>query len=156
MRPSSKRSSTRVDARGAADLLQLVVGEPEDPELALLVEALADHLLVALLEDVERHELAGQQHEAEREQGKALDLQSPCSKASSPATSTALLWLTRDLRVHDHPALCAALEERGDLVPVFCFDSRLLNGRHASSPAPSFMLECLCGARRAAGRDRVP
>ena len=56
------------------DLLQLVVGEPEDPELALLVEALADHLLVALLEDVQRHELAGQQNEAEREEGEALDL----------------------------------------------------------------------------------
>ncbi len=56
---------------------------------------------------------------------------------------TALLWLTRDLRVHDHPALCAALEERGDLVPVFCFDSRLLNGRHASSTRARFMLECL-------------
>ena len=56
---------------------------------------------------------------------------------------TALLWLTRDLRVHDHPALCAALEEGGDVVPVFCFDSRLLNGRHASSTRARFMLECL-------------
>ena len=57
----------------AADVLEAVVGEPDDPELALLVEALADHQLVALLEDVERHELAGQQDEAEREQREALD-----------------------------------------------------------------------------------
>ena len=73
IRPSSNCSSTRVIARGAADVLQLVVGEPEDAELALLVEALADHLLVALLEDVERDQLAGQQHEPEREQRKAQD-----------------------------------------------------------------------------------
>ena len=108
-RPSSKRSSTSRHARGAADLLELVVGEPEDPELALLVEALADHLLVALLEDVQRHELAGEQHEAEREQGEALDLQAHAPRLASGRV-TALLWLTRDLRVHDHPALCAALE----------------------------------------------
>ncbi|HEX6651175.1 MAG TPA: deoxyribodipyrimidine photo-lyase [Thermoleophilaceae bacterium] len=56
---------------------------------------------------------------------------------------TALLWLTRDLRVHDHPALCAALEQSDDVVPVFCFDSRLLNGRHASRTRTRFMLECL-------------
>ena len=37
------------------------------------VEALADHQLVALLEDVERDELARQQHEPEREQREALD-----------------------------------------------------------------------------------
>jgi deoxyribodipyrimidine photo-lyase len=56
---------------------------------------------------------------------------------------TTLLWLTRDLRVHDHPALCAALDAHDRVVPVFCFDSRLLNGRHASAPRTRFMLECL-------------
>ena len=56
---------------------------------------------------------------------------------------TVLLWLTRDLRVHDHPALCAALEGAEDVVPVFCFDGRLLNGRHASATRTRFMLECL-------------
>src|SRR6188472_4270340 len=56
---------------------------------------------------------------------------------------TALLWLTRDLRVHDHPALCAALAAHDEVVPVFCFDDRLLNGRHASAPRTRFMLECL-------------
>jgi deoxyribodipyrimidine photo-lyase len=56
---------------------------------------------------------------------------------------TALLWLTRDLRAHDHPALCAALDAHDDVVPVFCFDDRLLNGRHASAPRTRFMLECL-------------
>ena len=56
---------------------------------------------------------------------------------------TALLWLTRDLRVHDHPALGAALDDGDGVVPVFCFDDRLLHGRHASGPRTQFLLECL-------------
>jgi deoxyribodipyrimidine photo-lyase len=56
---------------------------------------------------------------------------------------TALLWFTRDLRVHDHPALRAALDRCERVVPVFCFDDRLLGGRHASGPRTQFLLECL-------------
>jgi deoxyribodipyrimidine photo-lyase len=56
---------------------------------------------------------------------------------------TALVWFTRDLRVHDHPALRAALDRRERVVPVFCFDDRLLRGRHASGPRTRFLLECL-------------
>jgi deoxyribodipyrimidine photo-lyase len=56
---------------------------------------------------------------------------------------TTLLWLRRDLRVHDHPALEAARAGAAALVPVFCFDDRLLHGRHASGPRTQFMLECL-------------
>ena len=56
---------------------------------------------------------------------------------------TALLWLTRDLRVHDHPALRAALERCERVVPAFCFDGRLLAVRHASGPRTQFLLECL-------------
>ena len=56
---------------------------------------------------------------------------------------TGLLWLRRDLRVHDHPALEAARRDADHLVPVFCFDDRLLHGRHASGPRTQFMLECL-------------
>jgi deoxyribodipyrimidine photo-lyase len=56
---------------------------------------------------------------------------------------TALLWFRRDLRVHDLPALRAALDEHEVVVPVFCLDERLLNGRHASGPRTQFMLECL-------------
>jgi deoxyribodipyrimidine photo-lyase len=58
-------------------------------------------------------------------------------------TDTRLLWLRRDLRVHDHPALEAARSQADHLVPVFCFDDRLLHGRHASGPRTQFMLECL-------------
>jgi deoxyribodipyrimidine photo-lyase len=56
---------------------------------------------------------------------------------------TVVLWLTRDLRVHDQPALRAALDRGDGIVPVFCFDDRLLRGRHASGPRTQFLLECL-------------
>ena len=56
---------------------------------------------------------------------------------------TAIVWYRRDLRVHDHPALRAALDEHDAVVPAFCFDDRLLTGRHASGNRTQFMLECL-------------
>jgi deoxyribodipyrimidine photo-lyase len=55
----------------------------------------------------------------------------------------ALVWFRRDLRVHDHPALCAALAAHEQIVPVFCLEDRLLHGRHASGPRTAFLLECL-------------
>jgi deoxyribodipyrimidine photo-lyase len=61
---------------------------------------------------------------------------------------TALLWLRRDLRLHDNPALCAAAGSREPVVPVFCFDDRLLTGRHASGPRTQFLLECLAEVDR--------
>jgi deoxyribodipyrimidine photo-lyase len=56
---------------------------------------------------------------------------------------TALLWLRRDLRLHDHPALRAALDEHETVIPVFCFDDGLISGRHASGPRTQFLIECL-------------
>ena len=56
---------------------------------------------------------------------------------------TAILWLRRDLRLHDHPALEAARADDEAMIPVFCFDDGLLKGRHASGPRTQFMLECL-------------
>ncbi|HSC02671.1 MAG TPA: deoxyribodipyrimidine photo-lyase [Solirubrobacteraceae bacterium] len=58
-------------------------------------------------------------------------------------SGTSILWLRRDLRIHDHPALEAARSRADHLVPVFCFDDRLLHGRHASGPRTQFLLECL-------------
>jgi deoxyribodipyrimidine photo-lyase len=55
---------------------------------------------------------------------------------------TAILWLRRDLRLHDHPALQAARRDER-MIPVFCFDDGLLTGRHASGPRTQFLLECL-------------
>jgi deoxyribodipyrimidine photo-lyase len=57
--------------------------------------------------------------------------------------TTAIVWFRRDLRVHDQPALRAALAEADRVVPVFCLDDRLLHGRHASGPRTQFLLECL-------------
>ena len=54
-----------------------------------------------------------------------------------------ILWLRRDLRVHDNPALLAAREGAEQLVPAFVFDDRLLHGRHGSGARTKFLLECL-------------
>ena len=62
--------------------------------------------------------------------------------------STAIVWLRRDLRIRDHPALRAALDEAERVVPVFCFDDRLLHGRHASGPRTQFLIECLANLDR--------
>ncbi|MBA2792791.1 MAG: deoxyribodipyrimidine photo-lyase [Thermoleophilaceae bacterium] len=56
---------------------------------------------------------------------------------------TSIVWFRRDLRVHEHPALRAALDGSERVVPVFCLDDRLIHGRHASGPRTQFMLECL-------------
>ena len=56
---------------------------------------------------------------------------------------TAIVWLRRDLRLHEHPALRAALDAHDRVIPVFCLDARLLRGRHASGPRTQFLLESL-------------
>jgi deoxyribodipyrimidine photo-lyase len=67
--------------------------------------------------------------------------------------TTAIVWFRRDLRLHDHPALNAALASADAVVPVFCVDDALLRGRHASGPRTQFLLECL-GELDAQLRDR--
>ncbi|HEX7290488.1 MAG TPA: deoxyribodipyrimidine photo-lyase [Conexibacter sp.] len=57
--------------------------------------------------------------------------------------STAIVWLRRDLRLHDHPPLVAALAAHERVVPAFVLDPVLLNGRFASAPRTAFMLGCL-------------
>jgi len=57
--------------------------------------------------------------------------------------TSGIVWFRRDLRVRDHPALRAALDAHERVVPVFCFDDRLLRGRHESGPRTQFLLECL-------------
>ncbi len=58
----------------------------------------------------------------------------------------ALVWFRRDLRVHDHPPLRAALDAHARVVPVFVLDERLL--RRSPSRA-AFMLDCLRELREA-------
>ncbi len=57
--------------------------------------------------------------------------------------STAILWYRRDLRLHDHPALHAALAAYERVIPVFVLDARLLEGRFSSAARVRFMLGCL-------------
>lgn len=56
---------------------------------------------------------------------------------------TIIVWFRRDLRLHDHPALTAALRDGAQVVPLFVFDEALLHGRW---PAPNriwFMREAV-------------
>jgi deoxyribodipyrimidine photo-lyase len=58
----------------------------------------------------------------------------------------ALVWFRRDLRVHDHPPLRAALDAHARVVPVFVLDERLLR---ISPSRTAFMLDCLRELREA-------
>ncbi len=53
----------------------------------------------------------------------------------------AVLWLRRDLRLSDHPALHAALADGSRVVPLFVLDPALLGP--AGGPRVAFMLDCL-------------
>jgi deoxyribodipyrimidine photo-lyase len=66
---------------------------------------------------------------------------------------TALVWFRRDLRVHDHPALRAALDAHERVVPVFVLDDRVRRGRFASEQRERFLYGCLHDLR-AALRER--
>ena len=41
-------------------------------------------------------------------------------------TSRSILWFRRDLRIGDHPALCEALKNSDEIVPVFILDPSLI------------------------------
>ena len=62
--------------------------------------------------------------------------------------STIIVWYRADLRVHDHPALAAAVRDADAVVPVFIFDDTLLNGKFASANRNRFLLECLSDLRQ--------
>jgi deoxyribodipyrimidine photo-lyase len=68
--------------------------------------------------------------------------------------STAIVWLRRDLRVHDNPSLVAALATHERVVPAFVLDPVLVRGRFASAPRTAFMLDCPRLARRQLAVDR--
>ncbi|MGK2964087.1 MAG: deoxyribodipyrimidine photo-lyase, partial [Tepidiformaceae bacterium] len=71
---------------------------------------------------------------------------------------TSICWFRRDLRLHDHPALTAAVAGGDEVVPVFVLDERLLSGRWPGANRVGFMLESLAALReslRAAGGDLV-
>ena len=57
--------------------------------------------------------------------------------------STAIVWFRRDLRLHDHPALAAAVAAHERVVPLYVLDPRLLGGRFASPNRAWFLLGSL-------------
>src|SRR5919202_134361 len=62
--------------------------------------------------------------------GKSRTSSAIVAESTSPVfrrmTSTAIVWYRRDLRLHDHPALRAALDGFDRVVPVFVLDDAVL------------------------------
>ncbi|MEI7742498.1 MAG: deoxyribodipyrimidine photo-lyase, partial [Chloroflexota bacterium] len=56
-------------------------------------------------------------------------------------TRTVIAWFRRDLRIHDHPALTAAIADADVVIPVFVVDDALLAGRWASANRAWFLRE---------------
>jgi len=54
-----------------------------------------------------------------------------------------IVWLRRDLRMADQPALTAACEECDEIIPLFVFDEPLLQSHKFGSACVNFMLGCL-------------
>jgi deoxyribodipyrimidine photo-lyase len=54
--------------------------------------------------------------------------------------NVAVVWLTRDLRVHDHPALAAACRIAERVVPLFVLDEAQLS---RSANRSAFLVDCL-------------
>jgi deoxyribodipyrimidine photo-lyase len=57
--------------------------------------------------------------------------------------SRALVLFTGDLRVHDQPALAAAIAEHEQIVPAFVLDEKLLAGNCGAPNRLAFLLDCL-------------
>jgi deoxyribodipyrimidine photo-lyase len=62
-----------------------------------------------------------------------------------------VVLLNRDLRVHDHPALVAALSRGTSVIPLFVIDPRLLASPRSANRAV-FLLECLVDLRQSLER----
>jgi deoxyribodipyrimidine photo-lyase len=56
---------------------------------------------------------------------------------------TAIVLFTRDLRVHDNPALSTAAHEAGRIVPLFVFDEAILGSAFARPNRVTFLLDAL-------------
>jgi deoxyribodipyrimidine photo-lyase len=54
-------------------------------------------------------------------------------------SSLAVVWFRRDLRLHDHPALTAAIERFERVLPLFVVDDNLVRGKGASPNRLWFM-----------------
>ena len=70
--------------------------------------------------------------------------------------STAIVWFRRDLRLHDHAALTAALEAADVVVPLFVFDEPLLDGRWPSANRTWFMRQSVAALAEALAERGAP
>ncbi|MCC5949363.1 MAG: deoxyribodipyrimidine photo-lyase [Nitriliruptoraceae bacterium] len=62
--------------------------------------------------------------------------------------STAVVLFTRDLRVHDQPALAAACAEASRVVPLFVFDDTILSSRYAAPNRVQLLVDAVRDLRR--------
>ena len=65
----------------------------------------------------------------------------------SAAGGPAIAWFRRDLRLHDHPALSAAIAAADEVLPLFVFDDVPLRGRLASANRAWYLLGSLAALR---------
>ncbi|HYK07059.1 MAG TPA: deoxyribodipyrimidine photo-lyase [Gaiellaceae bacterium] len=68
-----------------------------------------------------------------------------------PGLRTAVVLFTRDLRVHDHPALAAAVERAERVVPLFVLDDAVLSAFGAPNRV-AFLLDALADLDASLGR----
>ena len=66
--------------------------------------------------------------------------------------STAVVLFTRDLRVHDNPALHAAVRSADAIVPLFVLDEAILRGPFARPNRVTFLVDSLRDLRRSLRR----
>jgi deoxyribodipyrimidine photo-lyase len=62
--------------------------------------------------------------------------------------SVALLWLRRDLRLADNPALEAASDRHSEVLACFCFEPSVTAGRHACPARNAYLLAALTELER--------
>ena len=78
-----------------------------------------------------------------------MNANAPAGVNTLMANTTEILWLRRDLRVHDHPALMAALSSGSSVLPVFVLDPAIHQGRWASGDRTHALLTALAELREA-------
>jgi len=74
---------------------------------------------------------------------------------SPPTKSRAVVWFTRDLRLHDNPTLEAASRSADEVIPLFVLDPRL---RHSGANRHRYLHGCLHDLRanlRSLGGDLI-
>jgi deoxyribodipyrimidine photo-lyase len=79
----------------------------------------------------------------------AADRHGPCARhlPSVTAVAVAVVLFTRDLRVHDNPALVDALEAADRVVPLFVVDDTILQGRFAAPNRTHLLVDALTDLR---------